>query len=32
LGEHTEEVMKNVLGMDAQEIQELISSEVIKGK
>ena len=32
LGEHTEEVMKNVLGMDAQEIQELISLEVIKGK
>ena len=32
LGEHTEEVMKNVLGMDGQEIQELISSDVIKGK
>ena len=32
LGEHTEEVMKNVLGMDEQEIQELISSDVIKGK
>ncbi len=31
LGEHTEEVMKNVLGMDGKEIQELISSEVIKG-
>ena len=32
LGEHTTEVMKNVLGMDEQKIKELISSEVIKGK
>ena len=31
LGEHTNEVMKNVLGMNDEEIKELTSSEVIKG-
>ena len=31
LGEHTFEIMKNVLGMSQIEIDELVSSKVIQG-
>ena len=30
LGEHTEEILKTMLGMDKVQIDELIKSEIIK--
>ena len=30
LGEHTEEILKSMLSMDEEQINELIKSEIIK--